>query len=177
MDRAFASGSSASPPSAPGSPSIGYPTAGNPGGGTPATKPGPYWYHMITEELRGIIAAAGLTPSQSDITQLLQALPNALASRPEMAKSFSGNSYQKLPGGLIIQFGATTVSNNTAITFPITFPNAVRSIVLSNGMNTTAANATTDVSGFTTSGFNASAFNAATGANTTRAISWVALGN
>lgn len=74
MDRAFSSGSSASPPAAPASPSIGYPTSGNSGTGTPATKPGPYWYHMITEELRGIIAAAGLTPTQADVTQLLQAL-------------------------------------------------------------------------------------------------------
>ena len=99
MDRAFASGSSASPPSAPGSPSIGYATAGNPGGGTPATKPGAYWFHMVTEELRGVIAAAGLTPSQSDITQLLQALPNALASRPEMAKSLAQDHR-----GLVVDF-------------------------------------------------------------------------
>lgn len=134
MDRAFASGSSASPPSAPGSPSIGYATAGNPGGGTPATKPGAYWFHMVTEELLGVIAAAGLTPSQSDITQLLQALPNALASRPEMAKSLAVNGYQKLPGGLIIQWGqtaATVAATDMFQTLPISFPSAFYAVVIS----------------------------------------------
>lgn len=74
MDRAFSSGASGTPPSAPGSPSIGYATSGNPSTGTPATKPGPYWYHMVTEEIRGVLVAAGLTPSQADVTQLLQSL-------------------------------------------------------------------------------------------------------
>lgn len=126
MDRAFASGSSGTPPSAPGSPSIGYPTAGNPGGGTPPTKPGPYWYHMITEELRAIITAAGLTPAQGTVDQVLQALPGALASRPEMAKSLAASGYQKLPGGLILQWGSasTTAGGIATFTYPVTFPNA-----------------------------------------------------
>lgn len=136
MDRAFASGSSGTPPSAPGSPSIGYPTAGNPGGGTPATKPGPYWYHMITEELRAIISAAGLTPAQGTIDQVLQALPNALASRPEMAKSLAQNGYQKLPGGLIVQWGVTancTTGTDMFQTLPLTFPNAGYAVIISEG--------------------------------------------
>jgi len=73
MDRAFSSGASGSAPTAPASPSVGYPTAGNPSTGTPATKPGPYWYHMITEELMAIIGAAGITPTQGSLTQLLTA--------------------------------------------------------------------------------------------------------
>lgn len=123
MDRAYQSGAAGSAPSAPASPSTGYPTAGNPGTGTPATKPGAYWYYMITEELRAVIAAGGLTPSQSDITQLLQALPAALASRPEMARSLTANGYQKFPGGLIIQWGSgiTNGSGDASITFPLAF--------------------------------------------------------
>lgn len=74
MDRVFESGASVSPPSAPGSPSTGYATAGNPGGGTPATKPGPWWYHQITEELRAVIADAGLAPSHLTVNQLLAAI-------------------------------------------------------------------------------------------------------
>lgn len=74
MDRSFASGASGSPPSYPGSPSIGYPTAGNPSTATPATKPGPWWYYMITEELRGVVVAAGLTPDGSNTGQLSQAI-------------------------------------------------------------------------------------------------------
>ena len=127
MDRAFASGASGTPPTAPASPSIGYPTKGNAGTGTPATKPGEYWYHMITEEMRAVIAAAGLTPSQSDLTQLLKALPGALASRPEMASSLAAAGYQKLPSGLIIQWGSvgSVGTGGVVVTYPITFPNAV----------------------------------------------------
>lgn len=145
MDRAFASGSSGTPPGAPASPSIGYPTAGNPSGGTPATKPGPYWYHMITEELRAIVAAAGLTPAQGTLDQVLQALPAALASRPEMAKSLASAGYQKLPGGLIIQWGSySNVSTPLGVStfyvapnqsFPIAFPNACLKIVGSSSLN------------------------------------------
>lgn len=77
MDRIFASGASGSAPAVPASPSSGYPTAGNPGTGTPATKPGPYWYHMIVEKMMSIISAAGIAPSQGNLTQLLMALRSA----------------------------------------------------------------------------------------------------
>lgn len=74
MDRAYASGAAGSAPTAPASPSIGYPSAGNPATATPATKPGPWWYHMITEELVAVVAAAGLTPAFDALTQLRDAL-------------------------------------------------------------------------------------------------------
>lgn len=74
MDRIYSSGAAGSAPSVPASPSSGYPTAGNPGTGTPATKPGPYWYHMIMEELMAVIVAAGITPASGTLNQLLQAL-------------------------------------------------------------------------------------------------------
>lgn len=74
MDRSYASGAAGSAPVAPASPSIGYPTAGNPGSGVLATKPGPYWYHQITEELLAIITAAGITPDQGKLTQLASAI-------------------------------------------------------------------------------------------------------
>lgn len=74
MDRSYASGAAGSAPAAPASPSIGYPTAGNPGTGTPPTKPGPYWYHQVTEELLAIIVGAGITPAQGTLTQLASAI-------------------------------------------------------------------------------------------------------
>lgn len=46
--------------------------------------------------------------------------------------SLAANGYQKLPSGLIIQWGAATPSGGTAtITFPIAFPVACTSIVSS----------------------------------------------
>lgn len=74
MDRVFESGAAAAPPSQPASPSTGYPTAGNPQTAVPATKPGPWWYHMVTEELRAVITAAGITPSHTDVSQLSTAI-------------------------------------------------------------------------------------------------------
>ena len=73
-NRSFQAGAAALPPSAPGSPSSGYPTNGNPLTSTLATEPGEYWFHQIGEELRNLIAQAGLTPSNSDLTQLYKAL-------------------------------------------------------------------------------------------------------
>lgn len=74
MDRVFESGAAAAPPGQPATPSTGYPTAGNPQTAVPATKPGPWWYHMVTEELRAVIAAAGITPSHTDVSQLSTAI-------------------------------------------------------------------------------------------------------
>ena len=74
MDRVYESGAAAAPPSQPASPSTGYPTAGNPQTAVPATKPGPWWYHMVTEELRAVIAAAGITPNHADVSQLSTAI-------------------------------------------------------------------------------------------------------
>lgn len=80
MDRAFSSGASGTPPSAPVSPSTGYATSGNPGTATPATKPGAWWYHMVTEELRQLIVAAGLTPDYTNTSQVAQAVQALIAA-------------------------------------------------------------------------------------------------
>lgn len=73
MDRHFAGNVSGTAPAAPTG-AVGFPRPGNPSTGTPATKPGPYWYHMITEELRHVIDSAGITPDHLVLTQLKQAL-------------------------------------------------------------------------------------------------------
>lgn len=71
--RAYLAGAASSPPAAPTSPSLGHPTTGVPGL-TPATEPGPYWFYQIQEELRNIILSAGMTPDQSSLTQLVDAM-------------------------------------------------------------------------------------------------------
>lgn len=79
-NRKFQSASSASPPAVEASPSTGYPTDGNPSTAVPATIPGARWFHQIGEELRNVIASAGLTPSDSDLTQLQQAIAAMIAT-------------------------------------------------------------------------------------------------
>ena len=48
----------------------------------------------------------------------------------DFSKSFTGNGYQKLPSGLIIQWGnfSNTTGRHTPITFPISFPNVCLSV-------------------------------------------------
>jgi hypothetical protein len=98
MDRVYTAGASATPPSAPGSPSSGYPTAGNPSLGVPATRPGAWWYYMITEEIRNVLVAASITPDHTDLTQLSDAIAVLIAAAAvPLARSISTTS--PLQGG------------------------------------------------------------------------------
>jgi len=90
MDRVFRSHTSAAPPSPPVSPLLGYPTSGNPAEGVPATQPGPWWFHMITEELRNVIVAAEIAPDATSVSQLVLAIAKI---------ANSGNRFPCLPTG------------------------------------------------------------------------------
>lgn len=100
MDRVFESGAVGSPPSAPASPSTGYTTAGNPSTATPATKPGPYWFHQVTEELRAVIVGAGLTPSHTNLEQLKQAINTLIDAGKGLGSS-----------GIVLLNATTTLTN------------------------------------------------------------------
>lgn len=69
MDRVWESGAVSTPPTVPASLSIGYPTDD-----APSTNPGAWWYHMVTEELRNVVAVAGMAPSGNTTTQIAQAI-------------------------------------------------------------------------------------------------------
>lgn len=73
-NRKWRSASSATPPTPEASPSVGYPKDGVPSTATPPTIPGAYWHHQVGEELRAVIDGAGLTPDDTDLTQLRQAI-------------------------------------------------------------------------------------------------------
>jgi hypothetical protein len=85
------------------------------------------------------------------------------------SKSTSG--YQKLPSGLIIQWGqATSNTSNVVVSFPIAFPTACASVVAS-------ANDTPAVGVFVAlAGISASSFNSAVNTGGARVIWWVAIG-
>lgn len=69
-NRSWETSAAAGAPSAPGAPSAGYPTDGNPSLAVPATIPGAYWFHQHGEELRAVLVAAGITPSNTTLNQL-----------------------------------------------------------------------------------------------------------
>lgn len=85
-NRKWMAAAAGSAPATPASPSSGYPTDGNPGTATLATNPGAFWFHAIGEELRNVIAAAGLTPTLGTLTQLKAAL-DVLYSAPALQVS------------------------------------------------------------------------------------------
>lgn len=110
MDRIYSAGAAASPPTAPVSPSNGYPRGSNPGLGQSATNPGPYWYYMITEEIRNVIASAGLTPAGNDVDQLTDAINTLIiANAPglpagtviHVAQSTAPSGYLKANGAAV----------------------------------------------------------------------------
>lgn len=76
MDRHLDTSGAASAPAAPVNvmgPNI-YPQ-----GGISPSSPGPWWHHMVTEELRAVVAAGGLTPDRLALNQLAAAI-SAIAS-------------------------------------------------------------------------------------------------
>lgn len=70
VTRSTAIASLPAPPASPGPP--GYFTGGNPAGGIQATVPGYEWFNMVQEELFAFLTAAGLTPSLTDLSQVLR---------------------------------------------------------------------------------------------------------
>lgn len=114
MDRIYASGAAGSAPSVPASPSSGYPTAGNPGTGTPATKPGPYWYHMIMEELMAIITAGGITPAPGTLNQVKQALDALYGSMIQpISASVAANALTLTLNPTGLNFRASSLASGT----------------------------------------------------------------
>lgn len=175
-NRKFQAAAIATPPAAEASPSTGYPTDGNPGSGVPATVPGAAWFHQIGEELRAVLVAAGITPSATDLTQLLAALRSAgvfqtpaLGDRTtkaatmacfsqEFGSTIASSGYQKLPSGLIIQWGSanSSASADAAVSFPIAFPTSVFIVLTTpniSGNGYMSATNTPTVNGFNLSGW------------------------
>lgn len=72
------------------------------------------------------------------------------------AASLAGNGYQRLPSGVIIQWGGTVnTGTSSSVTFPIAFPSAVASInITCESGNLAARGALASYANVTTSGFN-----------------------
>lgn len=86
-------------------------------------------YTMGTGKILGRSSTG--TGAIEELTQLPAidgTLLTGLAKSSEFAASVAGNGYQKLPGGLIIQWGSDTVVSSKTITFPVAFPVACASV-------------------------------------------------
>lgn len=100
-----------------------------------ATEVDDNWLNAVQEEIISVLTAAGIVP-QTAATETSNQLLAAIAALRTAA--FTGTNqllahdgYQKLPGGLIIQWGAaTTVSGSATVTYPIAFPSSARAVAL-----------------------------------------------
>ena len=101
----------------------------NPGTGAPGTQLGADWPNAVQEEICEVIESAGAPLNKADNTQLytaIQALITAKIGLIDFTKSLAATGWQKLPSGLIIQWGSylAVSSDIRTISMPLTFPAA-----------------------------------------------------
>ncbi len=137
-------------PAASSAGTAGWFTDGNPGTSTPATIFPAEFANMLMAEILSVLTAGGITPSKSNSAQLLAAIRTAGVS--DAGSSFGSPGYQKLPSGLILQFGTvnTSASADITVTFPISFttnawfsfatPNVNSAGAFANAFNPTLTN-------------------------------------
>ena len=90
----------------------------------------------------------------------------------DFTSSKATNGYQKLPGGLIIQWGESKSRSSNDITFPIAFPNACLNATCTNGRNTDSNSDyfAVNMSSYTTTKFSTQHYDSAVD------LSWMAIG-
>jgi hypothetical protein len=91
MDRFFEANGVAAAPAAPTKTNGTYPTGGDPVAGIPASTPGAWWYHLVTEELRNAAIAVGQTPDFTKTNQLGTGLASMAKCLPLTGGTLSGD--------------------------------------------------------------------------------------
>lgn len=74
MDRVYQSDVSQTPPAAPFPGVVGFTQSAVPWADFNPTKPSPHFYHFVSESIRTVIVAAGLTPDPLNLGQFAQAI-------------------------------------------------------------------------------------------------------
>ncbi len=87
--------------------------------------------NAVQEEIMAVVEAAGITPNATNWTQLLQGLHVLFGG----GGSLGTTGWQRLPDGLILQWGTkdTSASGQVTVTYPIAFPNAVFQVQVTVG--------------------------------------------
>jgi len=116
MDRYFQADAVNSLPDLTKLVSEGYPTNGDPALGIPATMPGEAWFYAITEELRNVIVAAGLTPDKLNVAQLSSAINSLITGSVPTGevKIFAGST---IPDGFLLCNGAAVSRTDYELLF------------------------------------------------------------
>lgn len=129
-------------------------------------------YHVLTAT--GLTTGSGIIYTNTRTNASWGGWVQVVTTVQEPA-SLATNGYQQLASGLIIQWGATAsltaATGGQVTTFPIAFPTACVSVVMSR---VTAATATQAES--TVSSFNTTSFTASNGGNTNSVFHYIAIG-
>ena len=137
-------------------------------------------YHLLNYPVNSFTVLAGdfLWMERQGNTWNITDGSTTLQYTPQFGASLSASGYQKLPSGLIIQWGITSGianSSNAAVTFPVTFPNTVfQAIAGSNSSGNNSLVYTVSTYNITTSGMNVSNNSSTSGSVSAR---WIAIGN
>lgn len=133
-----------------------------------------------TTTARGTVELADETEARA-LTNATNALTPATlaAALAGSNQSLSASGFQRLPGGLILQWGevTTSTSGDVSVTFPLAFPTACASVI---GTGTQPINASVFVAASqTTTGFTATCWYTSSSSGTLRGSGvyrWIALG-
>lgn len=91
---------------------------GNPAGGVPASRDPAKHMNAVSDEIINAIAQSGLTPAESNLTQLYQAMLRTASG----AQSLNISGWQRLPGGLILQWMRPSANFSGGATPTINWP-------------------------------------------------------
>lgn len=101
-------------------------TGGNPQTGELPTALDSDFFDAVQEEIAGVIEGGGIALAKGDRGQLLKALKAIFPVSSQFGNKLTAAGYQKLPGGLIIQWGILTGTiGQLSGAYPIAFPNGV----------------------------------------------------
>lgn len=100
--------------------------------GIPKTYLRAWFLNMVAQELLAAVQLAGITPSKTQNNQLILAIIQAVVQGFGLARSDGTTGYNVHPGGMIEQWGigGSGSQGNSSVTFPIAFPTACRTVVL-----------------------------------------------
>lgn len=117
---------------------------------------------------KGVIELATDAEVQAGTDAVRAVTPLSLAS---LGKSHATSGYQKLPGGMIIQWGSESVNGSTkdTVSLPITFPN--------NIFNAQATDGGSDTGYFTASALTTTSIDLENSSGTASQVFWTAIGN
>lgn len=102
-----------------------------------------------------------------------------LGASAAFGSSLAATGYQRLPSGLIIQWGPATTdaTNDVPISFPVAFPTACRSVVAIRVSGSVSTPAFLSVGAVGTSSFGVGGWTSATGARAVYGAQWIAIGH